>query len=174
MPIKNELWNVFSHLTVIAAAPTCNGKAAWTCQCSCGTLCTVTGDGLRQGKTKSCGCFRRTGVSSRTHGHASYAKGVSRTYKSWQEMRARCNNPSHISFKNYGARGITYPAAWDKFEAFLADVGERPPKTSLDRIKNHLGYSKKNCCWSSRRVQNNNRRNVVLISYQGKRQSLAR
>ena len=174
MPIKNELGNVFSHLTVIAAAPTCNGKAAWTCQCSCGTLCTVTGDGLRQGKTKSCGCFRRTGVSSRTHGHASYAKGVSRTYKSWQEMRARCNNPSHISFKNYGARGITYPAAWDKFEAFLADVGERPPKTSLDRIKNHLGYSKKNCCWSSRRVQNNTRRNVVLISYQGKRQSLAR
>lgn len=174
MGIKNEMGSVFGQLTVISPAAALQQKAAWVCRCSCGALCIATGDVLRRGSKRSCGCFVRSGVLSRTHGHASYAKGVSRTYKSWQEMRARCNNPSHISFKNYGARGITYPAAWDKFEAFLADMGERPPKTSLDRIKNHLGYSKKNCRWSDRRTQNNNRRNVVLISYRGKRQSLAR
>lgn len=174
MGIKNEIGSIFGRLTVIESAVAIQGKAAWVCRCSCGTTCVVTGDTLRQRKKKSCGCYRRSGDYVRQHGHASYARGVSRTYRSWQEMRARCNNPAHVSFKNYGARGITYPAAWDKFEAFLADMGERPPKTSLDRVKNHLGYSKKNCCWSSRKVQNNNRRNVVLIRYQGKRQSLAR
>jgi hypothetical protein len=52
-------------------------------------------------------------------------------------------------------------------------MGERPDGTSLDRQKNHLGYSKKNCYWSTRLVQNNNRRNVALIQHLDKEQSLA-
>jgi hypothetical protein len=43
-------------------------------------------------------------------------------------------------------------------------------------IKNEvgdLGYSCGNCIWSTRVVQNNNRRNVKLIEHDGKSQSLA-
>lgn len=174
MPVKDEMGAIYGRLTVIGPAPVRNGKAAWTCYCACGTVCIATGDALRRRRKQSCGCLVRSGVHARKHGHASYLKGVSRTYKSWQEMRARCTNPKHVSFKYYGAEGISYPTAWERFENFLADMGERPPGATLGRIKNHLGYSKKNCQWESRMTQNNNRRSVLLIAYLGRRQSLAR
>lgn len=33
-------------------------KTAWICKCDCGNECVVTGDALKSGKTKSCGCLR--------------------------------------------------------------------------------------------------------------------
>ena len=88
-------------------------------------------------------------------------------------MRSRCNRASHVSFANYGARGIGYDPAWESFEQFLTDMGERPAKTSLDREDGKLGYSKANCRWSTRQVQNSNRRNVRQITHDGKTLCLA-
>jgi len=173
MGVKNETGSVFGRLTVVRQFLSQKGKAAWLCLCSCGKTHVVTGEALRAGKTKSCGCYRKSGDFVRQHGHASHAKGVSRTYKSWCEMRSRCTNPKHISYSNYGARGVTYDSIWDSFECFLRDMGERPAGTSLDRKDNNLRYCKKNCQWSNRQVQNNNRRNVKLITHGRKTQSLA-
>ena len=173
MGVKNETGSVFGQLTVVRQFFSQNEKAAWFCLCSCGKTHVTTGDALRTGKTKSCGCYRRSGDFVRQHGHASYAKGISRTYKSWCEMRGRCTSPKHISYPNYGARGITYDPLWNLFERFLQDMGDRPLGTSLDRKNNNLGYCKANCQWSDRQVQNNNRRNVKMITHNGKTQSLA-
>jgi hypothetical protein len=167
---KDELGNAYGKLTVMAPALPEGGKAAWVCKCKCGGLKVVTGDALRQGRTTSCGCIWRIG--SPAHGHASHMKGVSRTYRTWQEMRARCSNPNHISYPNYGGRGIAVAPEWDSFEAFFRDMGERPVGMSIDRVDGNLGYSKANCVWSSCAVQNN-RCNVRLIAYRGKKQSLA-
>lgn len=173
MSVKDEAGKTYGQLQVLSQAVSTDGKAAWYCKCSCGAIHITTGDALRTGKVKSCGCYRRSGEFKKTHGHGSAKRGVSPTYKSWQEMRARCSNPQHISYPNYGGRGISVDPKWHQFEQFLQDMGVRPEGMTLDRRKNNQGYNKDNCKWSDRTEQNSNRRNVQMIEHLGKIKSLA-
>jgi hypothetical protein len=78
-------------------------------------------------------------------------------------MRARCRNPKHKSWKNYGGRGIEVCARWDSFQNFLDDMGPRPsPTHTLERRRNNRGYSKSNCRWATWAEQSHNRRNTKL------------
>lgn len=91
--------------------------------------------------------------------------GMSKTriYRIWTNMNYRCRNERSSAFPNYGGRGITVCERWrDSFEAFLADMGEPPPGTTLDRIDNDSGYSPDNCRWTSVEVQSQNRRSNRL------------
>ena len=56
--------------------------------------------------------------------------GRSPTYRSWESMRQRCNNPRDGHYPTYGARGIRVCDRWATFAAFLADMGIRPPGTT--------------------------------------------
>lgn len=78
-------------------------------------------------------------------------------YRSWSAMINRCLNPNNSSYASYGERGITVCDRWrEDFQNFLADVGERPPGTSLDRINPDGNYEPGNCRWASPKVQRNN------------------
>ncbi|MBS0454022.1 MAG: hypothetical protein JSS14_22190 [Proteobacteria bacterium] len=79
------------------------------------------------------------------------------TYRSWQMMKNRCGNPNCKDYERYGGRGIFYPHAWETYEGFVADMGQRPEGLTLERIKGDLGYSKSNCRWASRLDQSRNR-----------------
>lgn len=81
-------------------------------------------------------------------------------YKCWQQIKARCLNPNHKAYPDYGGRGITICDAWkDDFELFWGQVGPRPtPKHSLDRIDNNKGYEPGNVRWATKTEQNRNRR----------------
>lgn len=98
------------------------------------------------------------------HGHTSrlHGRGDSPTYVSWQAMRARCRYSDRDTTDKYANRGITYDAAWDSFEQFLRDMGERPPGTTLDRKDNDAGYSADNCRWATPVEQARNRRSTRL------------
>lgn len=80
-------------------------------------------------------------------------------YRTWRNMRYRCNSPSCRQYKDYGARGIRVCKQWDSFIVFLKDVGSRPsPNHSIDRKDNSKGYCPHNCRWATHVEQNNNTR----------------
>lgn len=168
----------FARLTVLRRAGRIGDKATWVVRCECGNAKVVRGEGLRDGSTKSCGCWRlevfsragkktaaansRKGAAkaalSRTHhGHATDARRSS-TYNTWQAMRQRCSNPKNIKFHLYGGRGVTVCARWSVFEHFLADMGERPTGRTLDRINPFGNYEPNNCRWATPKEQANNTR----------------
>jgi hypothetical protein len=47
---------------------------------------------------------------------------------------------------------------WANFSAFVADMGERPKGTSIDRIDVNGPYCAENCRWSDARTQRANQR----------------
>src|SRR5206468_3116504 len=81
------------------------------------------------------------------------------TYNIWTSMLQRCRNPKVKKYRNYGGRGIKVCERWDKFENFLADMGEAPPGRSIDRYPNNDGsYSPDNCRWATLIEQRRNTR----------------
>ncbi len=90
-------------------------------------------------------------------------------------MKQRCLNKRATNYSNYGGRGITICQRWiDSFKNFISDMGRRPTsKHSIERKNNNIGYSKRNCIWALRKVQNNNRRDNRIIRYKGQLKTLA-
>ena len=94
------------------------------------------------------------------------AGGISMTAReAWRGMIRRCDNPKTKQWKDYGGRGIAVRFA--SFDAFLAEVGERPPRMTIDRIDNDGDYAPGNVRWATRAEQQRNRRNTATVTVDG-------
>lgn len=145
----------FGRLTAIKLFLVRGGKHIWIFRCDCGIEVTARKSHVLSGGTKSCGCLKREESVKRftTHGMTGATE-----YNIWMSMLARCNNPKHSAYKNYGGRGINVCRRWSKFENFYADMGPRPKARTLDRIDNDGNYEPSNCRWTTWKQQASNRR----------------
>ena len=97
------------------------------------------------------------------HGHCTAKRGHrTPTYITWNGMIQRCTNPASSAYGSYGARGITVCGRWLKFDNFLADMGERPRGTSIDRIDVNGHYEPSNCRWATAAEQRANQRKGLI------------
>lgn len=108
---------------------------------------------------------------------SSYENGKrTRLGRIWNNMKKRCNNERHESYKYYGAKGIKVCEEWandvDAFISWATNNGYSDDLT-IDRIDNNKGYSPDNCRWSTPKEQAANRNNGdIFITHDGKTMSL--
>lgn len=145
------------------------GKYLWLCECECGREKVVCQSELASGNTISCGCV----ITNTSH-------SMSRTklYKTWTQMKMRCYNQNHVSYYNYGGRGIKVCDEWSgehsfpSFYNWAINAGYKDG-LSLDRIDNGKDYSPENCRWVARPFQERNKRNTFYAEYNGSKIPIA-
>lgn len=134
------------------------GRAVWQFNCDCGNVTESDGNPVRMRRVQSCGCIARERSRALARNRAAHGMSHSPTYRSWTAMKERCQRPNHHKYPLYGGRGIKVCKQWQTFEGFLADMGERPEGTTIDRIDVNDGYHAGNCRWASAVDQRANRR----------------
>ena len=165
--MTDYIGHVFGKWTVVKI----DHHSFWLCKCECGFENSIRIDTLIFGRSTKCKFCR-----NKKHGHSLHNEsksGRTKIYNVWLGMLSRCNNKNNLGYHDYGGRGIRVCDAWQKFEDFYADVGDRPSGMSLDRINNELGYFKENCRWSTRSEQARNTRSNSFHTVNGKTATIA-
>lgn len=159
----------YGRLTVVEFDGIRNKNSYWRCACDCGQIVITQRSHLRSGTTRSCGCLRDDGNTSR----ARHGLHRSPTWITWMAMKQRCLNPEAADYPRYGGVGVTICERWLDFKNFLADMGERPNDRTLDRVDNDGNYEPSNCRWATASEQNQNRSSTRWIEYGGRRMCLS-
>lgn len=160
----------FERLLVLGRSAEKRGnctQAMWLCRCDCGKEIVTYGNTLRNGATKSCGCFS---VDHCRKNFSTHKMTGTPEHKAWSSMIKRVTNPSPKDAHRYAGRGITVCDWWLEFENFYADMGPRPsPNHSVERKNNDGNYEPGNCRWATKLEQMGNRSNNRYVVYRGER-----
>ena len=92
-----------------------------------------------------------------------------RLYHIWNSMKQRCSNPNAISYKYYGAKGISVCEEWQEFQPFCewAISSGYADDLTIDRIDSCGDYCPTNCRWATNKEQQNNTSYNRLYTYNG-------
>ncbi len=162
----------YGYLIALGLAPKTGGRTPWRCRCDCGNIKDVLSYYLRAGLVKSCGCKSVEMQVAKITRHGNTCGGLQTPeYRAWADIKDRVFNPRSQGYLYYGGRGIGMYQPWaDSFDAFLADVGQRPRnKTSIGRIKVNEGYFPGNVRWEDALQQGASMRKNVYLNLNGQR-----
>lgn len=169
--LNNLTGMTFGNWLVLDRSGSTGNKAAiWRCRCLlCNTEHDVVGYSLTSGSSAKCrSCVPRETLRK------PFRK--TRLYTIYQGMLARCYNRNCASYKDYGARGIVICDDWktnrDSFFQWAISSGYSDG-LSIERVDSNGPYSPENCCWISPEKQAQNRRNSIMINYNGNAVCLA-
>lgn len=145
----------------------------WLCKCDCGNKVVVDGTHLKNGHSKSCGCYKakRTSETHTTHGLSN-----SRINRIYRKMKGRCYNSNNPKYYCYGARGITICDEWkNDFKAFYDWSIQNGYKDnlSIDRIDVNGNYEPSNCRWATNLQQANNKTINHYLIYNNEKHTIA-
>lgn len=160
--------NKFGRLTVIEECEkrSKNGHKCYKCLCECGNTKIIREDTLKSGASKSCGCS--IGVM---HGLSK-----TRLYKILNGVKNRCYNENTDNYGYYGGRGIKVCDEWlNDFMSFYNWAMNNGYKEDLtiDRIDPNGNYEPNNCRWVTMKYQANNKKNNVMLTYDGETKTLS-
>ena len=90
----------------------------------------------------------------------------------WSNMLHRCYDRKSISYKSYGAKGVTVCTRWYSFANFYDDVRTlagwdadlfvaKVITLDKDKLGTSMLYSKEYCCWLTRSEQNEHVRHTI-------------
>lgn len=145
------------------------------CKCDCGNTTVASIDHLRNGHTKSCGCYKSDWAKENVTKHG---QAGSRLYQTYMHMKERCFKETSKSYPRYGGRGITVCDEWlgeNGFQHFYDWAMNNGYKDSLtiDRINNDGNYEPSNCRWATQEQQMNNVSYNVHLTYNGETHTVA-
>lgn len=128
---------------------TSDRSVKWLCQCDCGNTTIVSGASLRQGNTKSCGCYQGRPGKREKSNHTSMVQLKEHLFKSYK--------------KGARERGITFNLGKQTFMSMIKEncfyCGREPSNyrtdthtpeyvlyySGIDRVDSTKGYFKRNC-----------------------------
>ena len=124
----------------------------------CGNEFRTQINSVKNGDTKSCGCYNIKRLRERFIKHGLYK---SKLYRIWRNIKDRVLNPKKERYINYGGRGITICEEWkNDFMSFYnwAMGNGYSDELSIDRIDNDGNYCPENCRWTTPTIQARNQR----------------
>lgn len=147
------------------------GRQYYLCKCDCGNYHIADATHLQNGTIKSCGCLLLK-HADKLEWHGMYGTRLSNI---WKGMLQRCFNENSPVYDRYGGRGITVCEEWLTFSNFYkwAEHNGYSDSLSLDRINNNGNYCPQNCRWADDETQGNNKRNNVILEYNGEKYTMA-
>lgn len=163
----------FGFWTVLHFDPDCPKRDnKWICRCKCGLEKSVQAWGLKDGRSRSCGCSGGMGSQ------VSHGLNGTVIHRAWCHIRHRCLNPKYETYRYYGGRGIRVcEFIRQSPKHLLTVIGDRPRRTlSIDRVNNNGNYSCGSCpdClshgwsmnlrWATRKQQARNKRSRAFMS----------
>lgn len=152
----------FGMLTVVKLeGKNSSNHVTWQCVCDCGNLSVVTGNNLRCGHSKSCGCLKRVSRSNdeligktfgrltvQKDGHRTKRVGIKQNHvKEWRCL-CKCGNETYVTTGHITTGHTNSCGCWAKENSrklaykYLAGKKKVSPNGSLPPRKTAQGYVK--------------------------------
>ncbi len=147
----NLIGKKFGYLRVVKRKKNIGNKKSWLCECRCGELLIISGNNLKTGNTKSCGCLKKEIDEKNLHLIEKRKKDpkksiVKKLYNRYKQQAKKRNYSFKLIFKDFTDL-IKKPCFYCGTPPYnLMVTGKHSLHyNGIDRIDNLKGYFKENC-----------------------------